>query len=154
VALVGTTAPGLLDLRATPVNSVYPGVEIHANLVAGMIDRNIKQKPPFMVGAEVVLLVIGGLTLALMIPMLSALWATAAALAGFTLIVLFNLGIWSGAGMVLPLAGSVLMTGMIYTMNMAYGYFVESRSKRQFTELFGQYVPPELVDEMARVPQK
>jgi len=46
------------------------------------------------------------------------------------------------------------MTGMIYTMNMAYGYFVESRSKRQFTELFGQYVPPELVDEMARDPQK
>jgi len=37
---------------------------------------------------------------------------------------------------------------------MAYGYFVESRSKRQFTELFGQYVPPELVDEMARDPQK
>jgi adenylate cyclase len=56
--------------------------------------------------------------------------------------------------MVLPLAGSVLMAGMIYTMNMAYGYFVESRSKRQFTELFGQYVPPELVDEMARDPQK
>ena len=38
VALVGTTAPGLLDLRATPVDSVYPGVEIHANLIAGMLD--------------------------------------------------------------------------------------------------------------------
>jgi adenylate cyclase len=39
-------------------------------------------------------------------------------------------------------------------MNMAYGYFVESRSKRQFTELFGQYVPPELVDRMAADPSK
>jgi adenylate cyclase len=39
-------------------------------------------------------------------------------------------------------------------MNMAYGYFVESRSKRQFTELFGQYVPPELVDKMAEDPEK
>src|SRR5262245_53476273 len=37
---------------------------------------------------------------------------------------------------------------------MAYGYFVESRSKRQFTELFGQYVPPELVDRMAADPAK
>jgi adenylate cyclase len=154
VAIVGTTAPGLLDLRSTPVDSVYPGVEIHANLVSGMMDRKIKQKPPFMVGAEVVLLVIGGLALAALIPILSALWATVAAVAGFALIVLFNLGIWSGAGMVLPLAASVLMTGTLYTMNMAYGYFVESRSKRQFTELFGQYVPPELVDEMARDPQK
>jgi adenylate cyclase len=37
---------------------------------------------------------------------------------------------------------------------MAYAYFVESRSKRQFTELFGQYVPPELVDRMAADPAK
>jgi adenylate cyclase len=159
VALVGTTAPGLLDLRATPVDSVYPGVEIHANLLAGMIDMaqgrpGLKQKPPYMLGAEVVLLVIGGLVLAALIPMVSALWATIATLAGLVLIVAFNLGIWSGAGMVLPLAASVLMTGALYTMNMAYGYFVESRSKRQFTELFGQYVPPELVDEMARDPEK
>jgi adenylate cyclase len=153
VALVGTTAPGLLDLRATPVDSVYPGVEIHANLVAGMIDKNIKQKPPFMVGAEVVLLVLGGITLALLIPMLSAAWATGATLIGVVLIVGLNLLVWE-KGLVLPLAASVLMTGTIYTMNMAYGYFVESRSKRQFTELFGQYVPPELVDEMARDPQK
>jgi adenylate cyclase len=153
VALVGTTAPGLLDLRATPVDSVYPGVEIHANLVAGMIDRNIKQKPPFMVGAEVVLLAIGGIALALLIPMLSAAWATGAALIGAALIVGLNLLVWNN-GMLLPLAASVLMTGTLYTMNMAYGYFVESRSKRQFTELFGQYVPPELVDEMARDPQK
>jgi adenylate cyclase len=36
---------------------------------------------------------------------------------------------------------------------MSWGYFVESRSKRQFTELFGQYVPPELVDEMAKNPE-
>jgi len=39
-------------------------------------------------------------------------------------------------------------------MDMAYGYVVESRSKRQFTELFGQYVPPELVDQMASDPEK
>jgi adenylate cyclase len=46
------------------------------------------------------------------------------------------------------------MTASIYVMNMSYGYFVESRSKRQFTELFGQYVPPELVNQMAADPRK
>jgi adenylate cyclase len=154
VAIIGASAPGLFDLRSTPVGEVYPGVEIHANLIAGMLDRNLKEKPPYMLGAEVVLLFIGGVALALLIPMLSALWATAAAAVGLALIVLLNVGLWTQAGMLLPLATSILMTGMIYTMNMAYGYFVESRSKRQFTELFGQYVPPELVDEMARDPQK
>jgi adenylate cyclase len=154
IAIVGTTAPGLLDLRSTPVDSVYPGVEIHANLIAGMLDREIKLKPPYMIGAEVVLLFIGGVVLAMLIPMLSALWATVAAVVGAALIAGMNIGIWTQADMVLPLAASLMMTATIYVMNMAYGYFVESRSKRQFTELFGQYVPPELVDKMAEDPQK
>ncbi len=154
VALVGTTAPGLLDLRSTPVDSVFPGVEIHANLIAGMIDQSIKQKPAFMLGAEVILLVIGGVALALLIPMFSALWATIATIIGSALIIAFNLAIWMKGDMVLPLATALLMTATLYTMNMAYGYFVESRSKRQFTELFGQYVPPELVDKMAEDPGK
>ena len=154
IALVGTTAPGLFDLRSTPVGAVYPGVEIHANLIAGMLDRSLKEKPPFTKGAEVILLVLGGVTLAVLIPMLSALWATLAAGAGILLIVALNVLVWSKGDMVLPLAASMLMAGSLYVMNMAYGYFVESRSKRQFTELFGQYVPPELVDKMARDPSK
>jgi adenylate cyclase len=154
IALVGTTAPGLQDLRSTPVDSVYPGVEIHANLIAGIVDQTIKEKPAYILAAEVVLLVIGGVALALLIPMLSALWATVAAFAGLVLIVAFNLLVWGQGDTVLPLATAILMTAALYTINMAYGYFVESRSKRQFTELFGQYVPPELVDKMAEDPEK
>jgi adenylate cyclase len=41
----------------------------------------------------------------------------------------------------------------LFTLNAAWGFLVEARTKRQFTELFGQYVPPELVDEMARAPE-
>jgi adenylate cyclase len=154
IALVGTTAPGLLDLRSTPVDSVYPGVEVHANLIAGMLDKKIKLKPPYMLGAEVVLLLIGGVALSLLIPMLAPLWATLVTLAGMTAVTGLNVAIWTEADMVLPLASSLLMTLSLYTVNMAYGYFVEARSKRQFTDLFGQYVPPELVDRMARDPQK
>jgi adenylate cyclase len=154
IALIGTTAQGLFDLRSTPVAEVYPGVEIHANLIAGMLDGKLKQKPPYMLGAEVILLVIGGVVLSLLIPMLAPLWATVAAVIGTALITLINLGVWSYAGSVLPLAASILMTTTLYTVNMAYGYFVEARSKRQFAELFGQYVPPELVDKMAEDPEK
>ena len=154
ITLVGTSAPGLLDLRSTPVDNVYPGVEVHANLIAGMLDKNIKVKPPYMLGAEVVLLFIAGVALSLLIPMVAPLWATVATLFGMLLVGGLNVAIWTEADMVLPLAASVLMMTSLYTVNMAYGYFVEARSKRQFTELFGQYVPPELVDEMARDPEK
>ncbi len=154
IALIGTSAPSLVDLRSAPVDSVYPGVEIHANLVAGMLDGKLKHKPAYMLGAEVLLLALGGVVLTLLIPMLAPLWASAATVTGMALITLLDIGVWSYAGLVLPLAASVLMTVTLYTVNMAYGYFVETRSKRQFAELFGQYVPPELVGIMAEDPEQ
>jgi adenylate cyclase len=167
VALVGTTAPGLLDLRSTPVGNVYPGVEIHANLIAGMLDRlgvtladtphrpvYIPEKPAYILGAEVVMLAVVGLALAVLIPLFSALWATVAGVVGLLLVSGLSLGMWTQAAVVLPIAASLLMIAALYTINMAYGYFIESRSKRQFTELFGQYVPPELVDKMAADPEQ
>ena len=152
LALIGTTVPTLSDLKSTPVQNVYPGVEIHANLVAGIINGKLKRQPRYMIGAEVLLLLVGGIVLSVLVPRLAALWATAVAASGIALITVFDVLVWTEADTVLPLAASILMTAAIYTMNMAYGYFVETRSKRQFAELFGQYVPPELVDRMAADP--
>jgi adenylate cyclase len=154
IALIGTTAPGLLDLRSTPVGSVYPGVEIHANMITAMLDNDFKQKPPYMLGAEVVLLLVGGIVLAMLVPLLSPLKATLVSLLAILLITGLNVIVWTKGGIVLPLASSLLMIAALFAFNMSWGYFIESRSKRQFTELFGQYVPPELVDKMAADPEK
>lgn len=154
IALVGTSAPGLLDLRSTPVGSVYPGVEIHANMIAAMLDSNFKQKPPYMLGTEVILLLIGGITLSLLVPLLSPLKSTLVSLLAIVLFTGLNVIVWTKGGLVLPLASSLLMITALFAFNMSWGYFVESRSKRQFTELFGQYVPPELVDQMAKDPER
>ncbi len=41
IVLVGTTALGLQDMRSTPVAKVFPGVEVHANLISGILDQNL-----------------------------------------------------------------------------------------------------------------
>ena len=64
-----------------------------------------------------------------------------------------NFASWQYANLVLPIASLLVMVSLIYLLNMSYGFFVESRGKRQLTGLFGQYVPPELVDEMAQNPE-
>jgi adenylate cyclase len=53
----------------------------------------------------------------------------------------------------MPVANSWAMIALIFSLDMSYGYFVESRTKRQITGLFGQYVPSELVEEMAKHPE-
>jgi adenylate cyclase len=153
IVLVGTTAPGLMDLRSTPVGATYPGVEIHANLIAGILDGSVKQKPSYVMGAEVVQLLFFGGLLTFLLPLLSPFRSSLLTAVTLALILTLNFWLWQSASLVLPLASSLLLVAVLFALNMSWGYFVESRTKRQLTGLFGQYVPPELVDEMARDPE-
>ncbi len=152
IVLVGTTAPGLLDLRATPVGETYPGVEMHANMISGLLEGRLFVKPDYAVGYEVVILLVAGLTLAFVLPLFSAIVAVLVSVGVAALLVALNYYLFMAQGLVTPVASALVMVGTAFALNMSYGYFVESRSKRELANLFGTYVPPELVDEMVKDP--
>ena len=152
IVLIGTTAPGLQDLRVTPVSEIYPGVEAHANVISGLLDGKVLVKPDYAVGYEVVVLLISGLLLAFALPLVSATRAVILSVVVIVVLGAFNLWLYLSYGLVLPLAGALTMSVTAFALNMSYGYFVESRSKRELANLFGTYVPPELVDEMVKDP--
>ena len=153
IVLVGTTAPGLMDMRSTPVSAVYPGVEIHANMIAGILDQNIKLKPAYVVGAEIVVLLISGLILSLFLPVLPPVKSMFLSLALAVCVCTLNAYAWQ-ANLVLPIASSLLLLISLFVLNMSYGFLLEARTKRQITGLFGQYVHPELVSEMSKEPDR
>lgn len=153
IILVGTTAPGLLDLRSTPLEKSYPGVEVHANIIAGILDDMVRHQPAWVLGVEILLLIAVAL-----VTLLLTTRFTPPLQVGITLVVAIfvtglNLLAWNG-GMVLPLASPLLLLAILFTYIMAFGFFSETQGKRTITRLFGQYVPPDLVDEMAKNPEK
>jgi adenylate cyclase len=152
IVLLGTTAPGLLDLRVTPVGETYPGVEVHANMISGMLDGRIYVRPDYARGFDVVVLIIVGLFLAFTLPLLTAPKAVATSLAVIAGLVGLNIWMYLGLGLALPLAAALVMALSAFALNMSYGYFVESKSKRLIANLFATYVPPDLVDEMVKDP--
>ena len=154
IVLLGTTAPGLHDLRTTPVGEAYPGVETHANLISGLLDGRFAVRPDYALGYELVMLVAAGLVLALGLPLLSAGRAVLLSLGVMGALVGLNFWLYLGHGLVLPLASSLVMAALAYALNMSYGYFVESRAKRELAQRFGTYVPPELVQEMLKDPDR
>ena len=149
IVLVGTTASGLMDLRATPVQNIYAGVEIHANMIAGILDGTVKHRPAYTQGLEFLMVLTIGLLLIWRLPKLNPLQATIFSVGLALSLVVINLLVWRYTHAVLPLAASLLLIGLLFVINMSYGYFVESHSKRRLAKLFGQYIPPELVQEMA-----
>ncbi|MCP5141145.1 MAG: adenylate/guanylate cyclase domain-containing protein [Chromatiales bacterium] len=156
VVILGTTAPGLYDQRTTPMQSNYPGVEVHANLLAGLMDaiqpdpevQSILHRPGWTVAYELVIALVLGLLLSLALPWLGAAFGIALVIVLAIVVVGGNLYAWSGHNLVLPLAGHLLLLLTLLLFHSSYGYLLETRNKRRLGRMFGQYVPPEIVDEM------
>jgi adenylate cyclase len=152
LVLVGSSAQGLYDLRATPVQNVYPGVEVHANVLAGLLQQDFPLRPNWAEGANFTFMALVGLLLALLLPRLSPLPLSVVTLAAFATVASVNLGLWIQYNWVLPLALPLVMVLALGLVNMAYGFLFEERNRRMIKSMFGQYVPPELVDEMVNDP--
>ncbi|MEQ1774584.1 MAG: adenylate/guanylate cyclase domain-containing protein, partial [Burkholderiales bacterium] len=152
IAIVGTTAPGLQDIRVAPVDSVYPGVEAHANLIAGMLDSTIKHQPAYAADAQITAVLLVGIVLAIWLPFLSIGRATTVTFALLAAALGINFWLFKFENYVLPVATTIIMILAVYAFNTIWGYFKEARTKKLIEGLFGQYVPPELVNEMAESP--
>ncbi len=151
VVLVGTSAPGLLDLRVTPVGQAYPGVEVHASLISGMLDGRIKHKAPYYDGIHVVMLLVIAAVLAFAAARLAPLASGALALGLIAAVVALAFGLWA-ANFIMPLGTPVLFTVTLFLLLTFYGYFIESRNVRQVSKQFGEYIPPEMVEMLASNP--
>jgi adenylate cyclase len=148
IALLGASAAGLLDLRSTPVGQRYIGVEVHANLVAGLLDNEIRQQPAWSDGLEFTLLFIIGALMALLLPRISPAAALLFVVAVVAITMVGNLLLWSSYGLVVPLASLLMYTLLAAMLQITYRFFVEQRNKRHLSQVFGQYIPPSLVEEL------
>lgn len=149
IVYVGTSAPGLLDLRSTPVGAVYPGVEVHANLLSGVLDGRVKEaQPQYARGAQVLLLLILAAIVTWITMTRSILVSSGVTLVLIILIVAGNLLVWQYGNFVFPLATPLLYLVILFVLQSLYGFFIESRGKRHLSRMFSQYIPPELVEEM------
>ncbi|MDO4769446.1 MAG: adenylate/guanylate cyclase domain-containing protein [Brachymonas sp.] len=152
IALLGTSAPGLRDLRVTPVNPNYPGVEVHATLLSAMLDGRFIYVPDYARGYALVMVLLASLVLLVLLPRTGATGAWVVCLGLMLLMVGINAWAYVQAHVALPLAASLVTVMLTYVLHVSYGLFLETRTKKQLASLFGHYVPAELVSEMVKRP--
>ncbi|MBL6986845.1 MAG: adenylate/guanylate cyclase domain-containing protein [Methylobacter sp.] len=150
IVIVGTSAAGLLDLRVTPVQNVYAGVEVHANILSGLLDQTIKSRPTYIRAVELAELMLICLFAVLIFPRLpvfsSAIIFSALLIAGIA----FNFYCWAILNIDTLLATPITLLILLYGIQIFFGFFFESRKKKQMGNMFGQYIPPELVEQMSQ----
>jgi adenylate cyclase len=153
IVLVGTTAPGLQDLRATPVNSEYPGVEVHANVIKSILDGRFKLRPEGQVAIEALQVLLAGLLLTFILPALAPLPAVLLSAAALIGVAGLNYAMYTRLDWVIDMFACLLLIALLFVLNLAWGYFFEFRKGRALVSRFGEYVAPELVAQMAENPE-
>ena len=154
IVLVGTSARGLVDVRATPTREDLPGAEIHASLISGALDNAMKSRPAETLAIAVLTILLVGVPLVVLLPRLSALAATLATTVVLALLLGVNAWAWQARNLVLALAGPLVMLAGLYFLHVVWGFFAETRHRQLLTNLFGTYVPKEIVAEMAAHPDE
>ena len=150
ILFVGTSATGLGDLTATAIQNPFPGVEIQATLVNGILTNDFSYKPAWTYGANIVLTILFGLISAVLFPYLGP---RTLGLIIFLLppsLLLLNNWLWIHTGLILSFLVPVILVLLIALLNIIYGYLFESRRREQLKTMFGQYVPARHIDEMLR----
>ncbi len=150
IVLVGTTAKGLQDLRSTPFGPDFPGVELHANLVSGMLDGDMVSVPRGGREVEALVIVVTGLLVVFLIPWRRP-WITSVGVAAVGAAVIgLNFWFWIHDKSVIALARTLAMLLVLWLYNLLTGFVKEARQTRQISDMFGEYVPRERVAAMVK----
>lgn len=153
--LIGTSAEGLLDLRATPFTSVFPGVEVHANLI-----DNVLANDPFIhdifteIGLTYALIIGGGLVLTALLAYSGPIIGGISSLLFIIFTILGNYHLFflnnKIVGVVYPLVTIVTLCLIVTVFN----YFFEGREKKYIRNAFSHYVSPDVVSQLMKNPDR
>ena len=158
IILVGTSAPGLVDLRATPLDPSIPGVEIHAQAIEQILQSTqggaSLNRPDYATGIEIVLTLVLGLILSVVIPRVSALTS---GVVGLVAMASLLVGGWFAFERLNLLFDPTYPAVTIFLLVAATSTYVFRRTEKQRSEVrraFGYYVSPAVVGEIIAHPEK
>ncbi|HIE43557.1 MAG TPA: adenylate/guanylate cyclase domain-containing protein, partial [Candidatus Omnitrophica bacterium] len=156
IVLIGITDPGLLrDSWATPVEIATPGIKIHANVIDTILHSRFISYSGRIELLNLIAVIFFGVILMVFIPRFShAIYGAYLALflfigyrwLGYYMFKTMNVWI----NLVYPL-GSI---ALVYTTEALYRNITTERKKRQIRSAFQTYVPPQVVNELIRNPEK
>ncbi len=142
IAIIGTSAIGLADLRPTPVQVSFPGVEIQANILHGILHPDsIAYVPDWTEGATITSLVFLGVLMMLVYPLLQPIYLV---ISGIGLLVAtfgFNFWLWSSHHINLPVIISLVLVMAISSIYVVYHLLKENKDRKRIHDMFGRYVP-------------
>jgi adenylate cyclase len=154
IVLIGASATGIGDLRATPFGSIdFPGVEIHANIIDNILNQQFLVRGGPQAITDLGFILLFGVPLGLWLAMAQPRWMAFGLLflLPFAAIVYwaFLHGWW--LNFIVP---SVFTLVPNVSFVALYRVLIEEREKRKVRGAFQQYVSPEVIRRLLSDPER
>lgn len=146
---IGASAPGLLDLRATPLQSSVPGVEIHAQALEQMLSGAHLTRPAYATGAELLFLIAAGAGVGYLLRHVGPVMAAMAGLAAVGAVVALSWFAFAGGGLLFDPVYPSLALVAVYLATSLSTYVKAEMDRAYVRQAFGHYVAPQLVEQLA-----
>ncbi len=153
IVLVGATATALSDLHITPYDPLYPGVEVHANIIENILNQDFLQRPPWIRLLDVMVILGTGLLLGLASLYFKAFGTAAFLTFGIGGYLLADYVVFTQQGWCVHTVYPVFSQLLVYFGITLYRFTFEEREKRFIKEAFSQYLAPAVVDRLVDDPK-
>lgn len=152
IAIVGTSAVGLLDIKTIPTEARAPGVEVHAQLIESVLTNSYLTVPNIANSVEVLLILVAGLIIIVLVPWIGAKWT-----------LMFFLLVVGGAGgtswyffdqerMLIDASFGIAAILTIYISLTYASYASEEAQRRATRDAFSKYMSPAVVERVVADP--
>jgi len=152
LVLVGVTAAGTHDIHVTPYDPLFPGVEVHANIIENVLGGDFLIRPDWLAVLDLATILVSGLLLGLASLYSKAILMALVLVAGIGGYVSADYYMFSRMGLWVNSVFPVFTQVFVYSGITLYKLFFEEREKRFIKGAFGQYLAPAVVEQLTANP--
>ncbi|MEM1377811.1 MAG: adenylate/guanylate cyclase domain-containing protein [Pseudomonadota bacterium] len=154
MVMVGTSAVGLEDFRATPLGVQMPGVEIHAQVLENILSQTLLVRPNYAIAVELLVIAVLGLLIIAILPAVGAWLAVAGTAVLLAAYLWFSWYAFAEHRLLIDPTFPSLNALIIFIVMVLANYFREEKRRAEVHQAMGQYVSPALVDQLAKNPDR
>jgi adenylate cyclase len=149
IALVGTSASGLLDLRSTPTEKNIPGVTIIAQFIQQIFANEFLQRPDWLFGAEFLAGLILAISITLGIQALGPIGGLSVLAVGSSGIVGTSYYFFKSKLFLVDPISPLIIALSVYVAVTFFNFLFTELERSRVRGAFAQYLSPEMVNRLA-----
>lgn len=153
IVVVGVTAVAVGDVRVTPFDPDFPGVEVQATVIDNILRQDFIMQPKWVVLVELAVMLVSVLILGISLGYARGLAGAAVAVTLLGVYLIGSQWVFVAYGLPLSIVYPLLAITLVYSAISVHHFVTEEREKRKVRDAFGLYLNPHLARLVSERPE-